>query len=73
MKQGEGESQTSLCANCLYFNRFFIEFGQNINYIALYSNPTGELGVWGALSNTNPTVNKEEGKPCCIKILLTIY
>ena len=33
-----------------------------INYTSLYSNPTANKEVWGALLYTNPTDNKEIGK-----------
>ena len=45
MKQREGKSQTPLGTNGLYFNRFFIEFGQINNYT---SPPL--KSYWGARS-----------------------
>ena len=42
---------------------------ENIRYV-LYSNTTGKKEVWVALLYTNPTVNKEIGKPVLYQILL---
>ena len=37
---------------------FIKEFGQIMNYTSLYSNPTANKDVWGALLYKNPALNK---------------
>ena len=41
-----------------HFHSFIKEFGQIMNYTSLYSNPTANKDVWGALIYKNPALNK---------------
>ena len=50
----KGKSVVTWCNGCAF--RFFNEFGQTIKYTSLYSNPTANKEVWGALLYTTQTL-----------------